>query len=75
MKRAVLFLALVSWLFGQAPASAHGGRAHYYRGELYPPLCPQIYDPVHGRDGNVYANVCIAAQAGVRLTWEGDHTN
>jgi len=30
-----------------------------------PTICPEIYQPICGEDGNVYSNACKAAAAGV----------
>ncbi|MBN2567216.1 hypothetical protein JXB02_03985 [Candidatus Woesearchaeota archaeon] len=36
-----------------------------------PPACADIYEPVCGKDGTTYSNVCYAAQAGIAVAYEG----
>ena len=37
-------------------------------------MCPMIYDPVTGCDGEIYSNSCLAQAAGV-TAWINDFTN
>ena len=39
-----------------------------------PELCPDVYDPVCGCDGQNYASDCVAAIAGVSVASEGECT-
>ena len=37
-----------------------------------PQMCPEIWDPVCGCDGQTYGNACEAAAAGINVSYEGE---
>jgi hypothetical protein len=39
---------------------------------LRPEMCPDVWEPVCGCDGNTYDNACFAAQAGVTVAYPGE---
>lgn len=66
----VTAMALVA--LGGSVALAHPGQPdNVWKGPL-PEACLMIWDPVHDARGNTYSNVCVAAQQGVRVTWNGE---
>lgn len=53
-------------------ALAHPGPPdHVWIGPL-PEACLMVWIPVHDARGNTYSNACVAAQQGVRVTWDGE---
>jgi hypothetical protein len=64
---------LLALSIGLAPITvAHpAGPVNVWTGPL-PEVCTLEYDPVHDVFGNTYSNQCVAAQQGVRVTWDGE---
>jgi hypothetical protein len=74
----VVALALVlsvgtASVMGEIPsASAHPGRPdNVWKGPL-PEVCGPGGPGVHDARGRTYSNECVAAQQGVRVTWDGE---
>ncbi len=51
--------------------AAHPGKPDNVYSGPPPEACIRLFDPVHDIHGNSYLNDCVAAQEGVRVTWDG----
>lgn len=75
MRKLIIAGLFASTVFAAAAQStfAHhnGGERNVWQGPR-PEFCLEVYEPVHDRHGNTYANSCYAAREGVRVTWAGE---
>jgi putative hemolysin len=54
------------------PRQCRGPGGMTYVEDVEPQVCPMVYEPVCGADGNTYGNSCEAGLAGVEIAYEGE---